>query len=133
MNNSKTILALVLVVASTLLTTTAVTTVVPVVYADDDHKDHDKDDHDKKHDGKDGKDGNKNKAEDDSAAAIADCDKNDVERAGFDCLAIPVNGIGVGFGNDLVGLTELGGSEQAAAQFAGADGEEEEETETEET
>jgi hypothetical protein len=45
---------------------------------------------DKKHDGKDG-DGNKNKAEDESAAAIADCDKNDVERAGFDCFGIAIN------------------------------------------
>jgi hypothetical protein len=92
MNNSKTILALVFLVAGTLLTTAAITTMVPVVYADDDHKDHDKDDHDKKHDGKDG-DGNKNKAEDDSAAAIADCDDNEVERAGFDCFGIAVNGL----------------------------------------
>jgi hypothetical protein len=36
---------------------------------------------------------NKQKAEDDSAAAIADCDHNDVERAGFDCFAISVNGL----------------------------------------
>jgi hypothetical protein len=128
MNNSKTILALVFLIAGTLLTTTAVTTMVPVVYADDDHKDHDKDDHDKKHDGKDG-DGNKNKADDDSAAAIADCDKNDVERAGFECVPIAANDIEADIGGDLVGLTGLGGSEQAAAQFAGADGEEEEEEE----
>ena len=40
-------------------------------------------------------DGNKNKAEDDSAAAIADCDKNDVERAGFDCFGIAANNIDV--------------------------------------
>ena len=33
-------------------------------------------------------DGNKQKAEDDSAAAIADCDDNEVEQAGFDCIAI---------------------------------------------
>jgi hypothetical protein len=46
---------------------TLVPAMVPVVYADDNHDKHDKDDHDKKHDGKDG-DGNKNKAEDDSAA-----------------------------------------------------------------
>ena len=51
--------------AGTLLTTTAVTTMVPAAYAD-----------------------NKNKAEDDSNAALADCDRNDVERAGFDCVAI---------------------------------------------
>ena len=91
MNNSKTILTLVFLMAGTLLTTTAVTTIVPFVYADDNHKDHDKDDHDKKHDGKDGKDGNKNWAEEESAAAIADCDKNDVEEAGYLCLGLAVN------------------------------------------
>ena len=36
-------------------------------------------------------DGNKQKAEDDSAAALADCDDNEVERAGFDCLGIAAN------------------------------------------
>ena len=62
MNNSKTILTLVFLIAGTLLTTAV--TVLPAAYAagDDD-------------------DGNKNKAEDDSAATIADCDDNDVERA----------------------------------------------------
>jgi hypothetical protein len=69
-NNSKTILALVFLMAGTLLTTTGVT-IVPAAYA-----------------GGDNDDGNKQKAEDDSAAAIADCDDNDVERAGFDCIAI---------------------------------------------
>src|SRR5215208_2877767 len=96
MNESKTILTLVFLMAGALLTTTAVTTMVPVVYADDDHKDHDK-----KHDGKDG-DGNKNKAEDESAAAIADCDHNDVEEAGFDCFGIAVNGLDVDLGG-LIG------------------------------
>jgi hypothetical protein len=39
-------------------------------------------------------DGNKQKAEDDSAAAIADCDdNNDVEQAGFDCIAIAANDV----------------------------------------
>ena len=90
MNNSKTILTLVFLIASALLTTTAVTTMVPVVYADDKQ---DKDDHHKKHDGKDGKDGNKNWAEDNSAAAIADCDKNDVERAEYLCLGLAVNDV----------------------------------------
>ena len=33
-------------------------------------------------------DGNKNKAEDESQAAFADCDDNDVEEAGFDCVAV---------------------------------------------
>jgi hypothetical protein len=38
-------------------------------------------------------DENKQKAEDGSSAAIADCDKNDVERAGFDCIAIAANDV----------------------------------------
>jgi hypothetical protein len=33
-------------------------------------------------------DGNKQKVEDESAGAIADCDNNEVERAGFDCVAV---------------------------------------------
>jgi hypothetical protein len=65
------ILALVFLVAGALLAT-AVTTIVPAAYAD-----------------------NKNKAEDDSAAAIADCDDNEVEQAGFDCFGIAVNDIEV--------------------------------------
>jgi hypothetical protein len=73
---NKNILALVFLMAGTLLTTTAVT-IVPAAYAggddDDDHK---------------GGDGNKQKVEDESAAALADCDDNDVERAGFDCIAV---------------------------------------------
>jgi hypothetical protein len=72
---NKNILALVFLVAGTLLATTAVSTIVPAAYAD-----------------------NKNKAEDDSAAAIADCDKNDVERAGFDCFGIAANDIDVDLG-----------------------------------
>jgi hypothetical protein len=68
MNNK--ILALVFLVAGTLLVTIAVSTIVPAAYAD-----------------------NKNKAEDDSAAATADCDKNDVERAGFECFGIAANDI----------------------------------------
>ena len=63
--------ALVFLVAGALLAT-AVTTIVPAAYAD-----------------------NKNKAEDKSAAALADCDDNDVERAGFDCFGIAVNDIEV--------------------------------------
>jgi hypothetical protein len=43
--------------------------------------------------GEDDDDGNKQKAEDESAAAIADCDHNDVERAGFDCIAIAANDV----------------------------------------
>ena len=41
----------------------------------------------------DGRDGNKQKAEDDSAAAIADCDHNDVEEARFLCIAIAANDV----------------------------------------
>jgi hypothetical protein len=70
MNNSKTILAVVLLMAGTLLTSTAATKMVPAAYAD-----------------------NKQKAEDDSAAAIADCDDNEVEQAGFDCIAIAANDV----------------------------------------
>jgi uncharacterized membrane protein len=68
----KNILALVFLVAGALLATTAITTMVPAVYAD-----------------------NKQKAEDESAAAIADCDDNDVEQAGFDCFGIALNDIEV--------------------------------------
>jgi hypothetical protein len=64
-----------LVVVITILT--ALTTTIEV-YAGGDH---------------DNGDGNKQKAEDDSAAAIADCDDNDVERAGFDCIAIAANDV----------------------------------------
>jgi hypothetical protein len=32
--------------------------------------------------------GNENEAEDESQAALADCDDNDVEEAGFDCVAV---------------------------------------------
>ena len=71
MNNSKTILAVVLLMAGTLLTTTAVTTMVPAAYA-----------------GGDNDDGNQQKAEDESQAALSDCDENAVKRAGFDCIAI---------------------------------------------
>jgi hypothetical protein len=77
------ILAIVLLMAGTLLTTTAITTIVPAAYAGGDD------------------DGNKNKAEDESAAAIADCDKNDVERAGFDCFGIAANDIDVDLGDPL--------------------------------
>jgi hypothetical protein len=67
---NKRILALVFLMGGTLLATTAITTMVPAAYAD-----------------------NKNKAEDDSAAAIADCDDNEVTQAGFDCFGIAVNGL----------------------------------------
>jgi hypothetical protein len=79
MNNN--ILAIVFLMAGTLLTTAV--TVVPAAYAggDDDN-------------------GNKNKAEDESAAAIADCDDNDVEQAGYDCIAAAVNDIGVELDGD---------------------------------
>ena len=73
------ILTLVFLMAGTLLTTTAVSTMIPAAYAD-----------------------NKQKAEDDSAAATADCDHNDVERAGFDCFGIAANDIDVDLGGDMV-------------------------------
>ena len=62
--NNNTILAFVFLVAGTLLTTTAVP-IVPAAYA-----------------------GNENEAEDESQAALADCDDNDVKQAGFDCVAV---------------------------------------------
>jgi hypothetical protein len=67
---NKNILALVFLMAGTLLSVGAITTIVPAAYAD-----------------------NENEAEDESAAAIADCDNNDVERAGFDCFGIALNDI----------------------------------------
>ena len=81
MNNN--ILAIVFLVAGTLLTTTAVTTMVPAAYADND-----------------------NEADDESAAAIADCDDNDVERAGFDCFGIAVNDIEVDIGGTPIGFVD---------------------------
>jgi hypothetical protein len=66
------VLAAIFLIAGTLLTTTAITTMVPAAYAD-----------------------NKQKAEDDSAAALADCDDNDIEEAGFDCFGIAVNDLGI--------------------------------------
>jgi hypothetical protein len=68
--NDNTVLAIAFMITGTLLNTTAITTMVPSAYAD-----------------------NKNKAEDDSAAAIADCDENEVEQAGFDCIAIATNNV----------------------------------------
>ena len=75
--NNNTVLAIAFLIAGTLLTTTVLTTMVPAAYAD-----------------------NKQKAEDDSAAAIADCDDNDVERAGFDCFGIAANDIEVDLGGE---------------------------------
>jgi hypothetical protein len=71
---TKTVLSLMLVFITILITLTLTT--ITAVYA-----------------GGDIDDGNKQKAEDGSAAAIADCDENDVEQAGFDCIAIAVNDV----------------------------------------
>ena len=43
----------------------------------------------------DGSDGNKQKAEDESAAATGNCNVNGVEQAGFDCFGIAANDIEV--------------------------------------
>jgi hypothetical protein len=67
---TKTVLSLMLVVITILTTLTT----IAAVYAGGDHDD-----------------GNKQKAEDDSSAGIADCDKNDVEEARFLCIAIATN------------------------------------------
>jgi hypothetical protein len=80
---NKNILALVFLMAGTLLSVGAITTIVPAAYAD-----------------------NRNRAEDDSAAAIADCDHNDVERAGFDCFGIAVNDIEVDIGGPPIGFVD---------------------------
>jgi hypothetical protein len=73
---TKTVLSLMLVVI-TILTTLTLTTTIAAYAGDDDN----------------GGDGNRQKAEDDSSAAIADCDDNEVERAGFDCIAIAANDV----------------------------------------
>jgi hypothetical protein len=73
---TKTVLSLMLVLI-TILTTLTLTTTISAYAGDDDN----------------GGDGNKQKAEDDSAAAIDDCDDNDVERAGFDCIDIATNDV----------------------------------------
>jgi hypothetical protein len=57
---------------------TAAVTIVPAAYAEE--EDHDDDNGD----------GNKIKA-DESQVAVADCDNNEVEQAGFDCIAIEEN------------------------------------------
>jgi hypothetical protein len=77
----KTVLSLMLVVVITILITPTLTTTITAAYAGG----YDNND--------DNGDGNKQKAEDDSAAAIADCDENEVERAGFDCIAIATNDV----------------------------------------
>jgi hypothetical protein len=88
--NNNTILALVFLMAGTLLTTTAVTTMgVPAAYAEGDN---DNDD--------DNGDGNKQKVEEESAGSIADCDDNEVERAGFDCVAVAEIGEGANGGGN---------------------------------
>jgi hypothetical protein len=104
--NNDTVLAIAFLIAGTLLTTTVLTTMVPAAYAD-----------------------NKQKAEDDSAAGLADCDDNDVERAGFDCFGIGLNDIelDLGLGNTLTGLTEMGNSDTEEMTLAATN-----ETETEE-
>jgi hypothetical protein len=70
--NNNTVLAIAFLIAGALLTTTVITTMIPAAYAD-----------------------NKQKAEDESAAATGDCDVNGVEQAGFDCFGIAVDDIEV--------------------------------------
>src|SRR5215208_4625578 len=67
-----------MLVLITILTTLTLTTTIAAYAGGDDNNNGD---------------GNKQKAEDDSSAAIADCDDNDVERAGFDCIAIAANDV----------------------------------------
>ena len=70
------VFVLAIAVLFTITMTTTTVSMVPAVYAEDNSGDEDE---------KNG--GNENKAEDDSAAAIADCDDNDVEEANFECVA----------------------------------------------
>ena len=70
--NNNTILAIAFLLAGTLFTATVA--MAPAAYAGGDEHD--------------SGDGNKQKVEDESAGAIADCDNNEVERAGFECFAI---------------------------------------------
>jgi hypothetical protein len=86
--NNKTILATVFLLAGTLLTSTMAMAPVYAERDDDNNKydDNKKYNDDNKRYDKDGN-GNKQKVEDESAGAIADCDKNEVERADFDCFA----------------------------------------------
>ena len=85
--NNNIILAIAFLLAGTLLTATVA--MVPAAYAGG--EDHDSGD------------GNKQKVEDESSGAIADCDNNEVERAGFDCIAVPETGEdgGPGLGGPL--------------------------------
>ena len=73
--NNNTILAIAFLLAGTLLSGLSTMAMAPAYAGGDD-------DYDKK-DG----DGNKQKVQDESAGAIADCDNNEVERADFDCIA----------------------------------------------
>ncbi len=74
--NNKTILAIAFLLAGTLLSGTMAKAPVYAGGDDDEYKKYDKDGN-----------GNQQKVEDESAGAIADCDKNEVERADFDCIA----------------------------------------------
>jgi hypothetical protein len=107
--NNNTILALVFLMAGTLLTTTAVT-IVPAAYAEGDDNDDYNGDGNKNREGDDrddyNGDGNKQKAEEESAAAIADCDDNDVDTSDFDCFGIAVNDVEVDLGRLLTTLEE---------------------------
>jgi hypothetical protein len=73
--NNNTILAIAFLLAGTLFTATVA--MAPAAYAGGDN-DNDNDNGD----------GNKQKVEEESAGSIADCDNNEVERAGFDCVAV---------------------------------------------
>jgi hypothetical protein len=53
-------------------------------------------------------DENKQKAEDDSSAGMADCDDNEVEQAGFDCIAIAANDVEIEESATLSVCKELG-------------------------
>ena len=109
-------MALVFLMAGTLLTTTVVT-IVPAAYAEEYNDD-----------------GNQQKAEDDSSAGIADCDRNNVEAARFLCFAIAANDVEIEQGEESAKLSvckdandvapedfefTVTGNNPSPAQFAG--------------
>jgi hypothetical protein len=87
--NNNTILAIVFLMAGTLLTSAVASVPYKTAYATDDD------------------DGNKNKAEEESVAAIADCDDNDVDGSDFDCFGIAGNDIEIEEENGI-SLIEVG-------------------------
>jgi hypothetical protein len=124
--NNKTILTMAFLLVGSLLTATM--SIAPAL-AEKDYEDNHDDNGDWKDgrdgdgrdgrngDGRDGSDigGNRQLVEDESAGAIADCDKNEVERADFDCIAAATteeSEVGTGDGDDGDGNGDGNGEPQ---------------------